>query len=221
MTLHSVITGDGSSTLFVPELNEHYHSTHGAIAESTHIFISEGFDRINKFPAHIFEMGFGTGLNAFLTLLEAEKKGKEVHYTTIEKFPLEANTYRNLNYPVLIDPLKSEIFSALHEAPWNTKTRISNHFVIYKIPGDLQYLKFKDSGFDLVYFDAFGPDVQPELWTEEIFKKLCTAMTKSSSLVTYSVKGTVKRALKVSGFTIEKLPGPIGKREILRATKIE
>ena len=219
MTLQPVLTEDGSTTLFIPELNEHYHSIHGAVQESMHIFIREGYAQIRNFPARIFEAGFGTGLNAFLTFLVSEKEGRAIHYSTIEKFPLEDHLVRLLNYPEKTDPAKEKIFHAIHAAPWNEDIRISEHFTLHKMKGDLREVQLPHKSFDLVYFDAFGPAVQPELWTEEIFRMLCKSMKEGACLVTYSVKGSVTRALKAAGFSLEKLPGPPGKREMTKATK--
>jgi tRNA U34 5-methylaminomethyl-2-thiouridine-forming methyltransferase MnmC len=219
MTLQPVLTEDGSTTLFIPELNEHYHSIHGAVQESMHIFIREGYAQIRNFPARIFEAGFGTGLNAFLTFLVSEKEGRAIHYSTIEKYPLEDHLVRLLNYPEKTDPAKAEVFQAIHDAPWGQDIRISEHFTLYKMKGDLREVQLPHKSFDLVYFDAFGPAVQPELWTEEIFRMLYKSMKEGACLVTYSVKGSVTRALKAAGFSLEKLPGPPGKREMTRATK--
>ncbi|MCX6248142.1 MAG: tRNA (5-methylaminomethyl-2-thiouridine)(34)-methyltransferase MnmD [Bacteroidetes bacterium] len=219
MILQHILTEDGSSTFFIPELNEHYHSIHGAVQESRHIFIREGFDKTPDFPARIFEAGFGTGLNAFLTCLSADKEKKTVHYTAVEKYPVEENLLALLNYPEKTDPSKGEVFKMIHAVAWEKPVQITDHFILHKIMGDLKDVQLEDFSFDLVYFDAFGPDVQPELWTEGIFQMLYRAMKTNASLVTYSVKGLVTRALKSAGFSIEKLPGPPGKREITRATK--
>ena len=219
MTIQPIITEDGSSTLFIPELNEHYHSVHGAIQESMHIFIHNGYDQIRTSPARIFEAGFGTGLNAFLTFLTSERTGNSVHYTSVEKYPLEDQIVGLLNYPEMTDPRKAAVFKAIHNAPWDQDVRISGYFTLYKMRSDLLEIQLQDSIYDLVYFDAFGPDIQPELWTEEIFRMLYQSMKAVSFLVTYSVKGSVKRGLKAAGFNLEKLPGPPGKREITRATK--
>jgi tRNA U34 5-methylaminomethyl-2-thiouridine-forming methyltransferase MnmC len=219
MTFQAVITEDGSTTLFIPELNEHYHSIHGAVQESMHIFIREGYAQIRNFPARIFEAGFGTGLNAFLTFLVSEKERKSIYYSAIEKFPLEDHLVSLLNYPEKTDPAKAEIFHALHDAPWEQDIRISEYFTLHKMQGDLRKVQLLDESYDLVFFDAFGPDVQPELWTEEIFRMLHKSMKEGASLVTYSVKGSVTRALKAAGFSLQKLLGPPGKREMTRATK--
>ena len=219
MTLQPVLTEDGSTTLFIPELNEHYHSIHGAVQESMHIFIREGYAQIRNFPARIFEAGFGTGLNTFLTFLESEKERRAIHYSTIEKYPLEDHLVRLLNYPEKTDPAKAELFHAIHNASWDQDIRISEHFTLHKMKGDLREVQLQDAAYDLVYFDAFGPAVQPEMWTEEIFRMIYQSMKEDSCLVTYSVKGSVTRALKAAGFSLEKLPGPPGKREMTRATK--
>ena len=215
------ITSDGSHTLFVPELNEHYHSTFGAVQESMLVFIQSGFDKINKtiVPVHILEMGFGTGLNAFLTCIEADKSSRQVHYTGMEKFPLSDKIIKQLNYPEILDPSFFEIFRLLHHVAWDQEIRITANFTLHKIEKGIHEVFLNPETFDLVYYDAFGPEVQPELWTDEIFRKIASAMKPDGILVTYSAKGSVRRALKSAGFEVEKLPGPTGKREITQATK--
>lgn len=214
------LTGDGSQTIFVRDLNEHYHSTFGAINESLHIFIDAGLNFISSSSnkIKILEIGFGTGLNALLTLIEAEKNKLFIDYSSIELFPLEEEIYSKLNYS---DHIKyqdiKEVFLKLHECNWERKVDLSNYFSLRKINTSLQDYIPEIQYFDLIFFDAFGPDVQPEMWTFEVFKKMASCMKKGGVLVTYSTKGMVKRNLKEAGFSIEKLPGPIGKREILRA----
>lgn len=232
-------TGDGSHTLFVPELNEHYHSTYGAIQESQHIFIEAGLrlriddlrysmtttsDRCDPLSEHpvidILEIGFGTGLNALLTLIEAEKTGIHIHYTSIEANPLGENIWRKMNYPELLcSSDNSLLFEKLHQADWNKKVEISPFFTLNKIHKSLENFHPPYEQFNLIYFDAFNPDVQPVLWTEQVFRSLFCCMVSGGILVTYSVKGIVVRALKAAGFIVEKLPGPPGKRQILRARK--
>jgi len=219
---------DGSHTLFVPELNEHYHSTFGAIQESNFIFIEAGLHQLTQFnsfpceePLRILEIGFGTGLNALLTQIEAEKLGQPVYYTSIEAFPLPPETWSALNYPHQFCSLDySSVFHHLHTAEWNKAEPVSSHFTLHKIHCTLEDFLPESNFFSLVYFDAFGPDVQPELWTQDIFQRVSDSMIPGGVLVTYSVKGIVVRALRSAGFRIEKLPGPPGKRHILRATKI-
>jgi tRNA U34 5-methylaminomethyl-2-thiouridine-forming methyltransferase MnmC len=223
-------TADGSDTLFRADLNQHYHSTFGAIQESMHIFIKHGFlhtcenFEIAGHPegksVHILEIGFGTGLNALLTLLEAKKHTIKVQYTAIEAFPLETADWQHLNYPTIVsDSVSPPYFEKLHQACWNQNTDIFPGFSLCKFHCTLQAYLPPPQKFDLVYFDAFGPDAQPELWTEQVFRNLHHGMTATGVLTTYSVKGDVVRALQASGFQTEKLPGPPGKRHVLRAIK--
>jgi tRNA U34 5-methylaminomethyl-2-thiouridine-forming methyltransferase MnmC len=215
------ITSDGSHTLFVPALNEHYHSTFGAVQESMTVFIQYGFDKTDEaiFPVHILEMGFGTGLNALLTLIKSEKSSRPVHYTGVEKFPLPFGIIEQLNYPQLLDTGSMEKFHSLHKAAWNQEIKITADFTLCKIENDLQEVLLNPYTFDLVYYDAFGPEVQPELWNDQIFRKIAMVMKPCGILVTYSAKGSVRRALKNVGLEVEKLPGPPGKREVTRAIK--
>lgn len=213
------MTGDGSPTLFVPALNEHYHSVFGAIAESRHIFINAGFNFIkDKDGINILEIGFGTGLNVFLTWLEVRARKVKVNYTAIEKYLLKPEVYSTLNYPDLTGySFEKEYFIKMHELSWNSPGEISDGFFLHKIHTSLEEYHPEKDCFDLVYFDAFGPDVQPEMWSLQVFQKMAATLKRGGALVTYSTKGTVKRNLKEAGFSIEKLPGPAGKREVLRA----
>jgi tRNA U34 5-methylaminomethyl-2-thiouridine-forming methyltransferase MnmC len=211
-------------------LNQHYHSTFGAVQESQHIFIASGFlhavAKLNPNPENgtkclnILEAGFGTGLNALMTQIEAEKHGIRVNYTAIEAYPLEEISWRALNYPHLFCSVDySKVFARLHLANWNEPEEISRHFTIHKLHCSLETFVPAPGSFNLVFFDAFGPDAQPELWTAEIFQDMRGGLTPGGILVTYSVKGTVVRALRSAGFSTEKLPGPPGKRHILRACR--
>lgn len=216
------ITADGSHTLFVPELNEHYHSTHGALQESELVFIENGLHHITPCikEINLLEVGFGTGLNALLSVLEAKKQRRKINYIAIEPYPVDKEILANLNFASAIGGTESAgYFNKIHESSWVYPEFLSDYFILSKIHAKLEDVSLKDEQFHLVYFDAFGPDVQPELWTEQVFAQLFRCMKINGVLVTYSCKGTVKRALKAAGFTIEKLPGPAGKREVLRATK--
>ena len=216
------ITADGSHTLFVPGLKEHYHSTFGAIRESQHVFIESGFHRAAAdFDfIQLLEIGFGTGLNALLTWMEAERMLRKVNYKALEPYPLDEEVWSELNYPDCFCTLDySEIFSRLHETDWERDEQLSRFFSIYKSHSRLEDYQPEPDKYNLVYFDAFGPDVQPELWTEDKFRKLYVSMKNGGILVTYSVKGSVRRALKSCGFAVEKIPGPAGKREITRAIR--
>lgn len=220
MKFSIIKTADGSDTLFVKELDEHYHSTFGAIQESLHVFIKTGLNVKDESPLTIFEVGFGTGLNAFLTFLDTLKSGQKIHYITIEKYPISRNMWELLNYPELLSKDHTEIFRAIHLSPWNEKVNITENFALTKITGDMTSFDFDLLPvFDLIYFDAFSPEKQPELWETRIFEKLYANTAPFGKLVTYCSKGAVRRSLQKSGYITERLPGPPGKREILRAKK--
>ncbi|XCF07612.1 tRNA (5-methylaminomethyl-2-thiouridine)(34)-methyltransferase MnmD [Tamlana crocina] len=241
-----IVTADGSTTIHIPEWNEQYHSKHGAIQEAYHVFIkhglhycneryhsknvilspqnvtsseveksyNSGFDRIS-----ILEIGFGTGLNTFITLLEAEKLNQNINYVGVEAYPVLGDHISKLNYT---QELKAEnsasIFKKIHDITWGENHHITDSFSLTKRQQFFSEID-DESCFDLIYFDAFGARVQPELWTEEIFKHMYNALKPNGVLVTYSAKGSVRRAMQSVGFLVEKLPGPPGKREMLRAWK--
>lgn len=210
-----VTTEDGSNTIYIPELNENYNSIHGSIQESSLIYLEYGLNYCSKEEINILEIGFGTGLNVFNTLLNTDKK---IMYHSIELYPLTPEEYRKLNIPNFFDDNKSKFFIDIHECEWNKINLITDNFSLYKIHEDLLEVNLEYK-YDVVYFDAFAPDIQPSLWTREIFSKIYKSMNIGGVLTTYCVKGDVKRALKECGFKIEKLKGPKGKREILRAIK--
>lgn len=211
-------TEDGSATLYVPELNEHYHSVKGARTESQHIFIDMGLKASAAPCPHILEAGFGTGLNALLTLQEAERTGRPVRYTGIELYPLAWTEVEALHYSD--DPR----LRLLHEAPWEEEVSLTPTFRLLKLRRDLTSWQADDERpplrCDVVYFDAFAPEKQPALWTPAVFRNLYSCLTPGGILTTYCAKGAVRRLMQDIGFRIERLPGPPGgKREILRATK--
>ena len=214
-----VITADGSHTLYVPELDEHYHSVNGAIQESEHIFVRNGFESCSADPLHVFEVGFGTGLNALLTAIKSIKGHREVYYTAIEKYPLDKTTARLLNYDLFTGVEGKKIFSLIHDSTWDPMNRICRNFSLRKIKGDVLTNHLTGS-FNLIFFDAFGPEKQPELWTSDIFGKIAEVTVTGGILVTYSSKGDVKRNLRACGFKVTLLPGPPGKRHFIRAVKI-
>jgi tRNA U34 5-methylaminomethyl-2-thiouridine-forming methyltransferase MnmC len=220
---HLVLTGDGSHTLYIPEWNEHYHSTYGALTESMHVFIRCGLEYFaGKDGISVFEAGFGTGLNTLLTALGAARMGMKVRYFTLEKYPVGLPMVKQLNYSILLkdtEPGAEALFSAIHEAGWETMTEIHPLFHLKKMQGDMCSF-IPDASYDLVYFDAFAPDKQPEMWTGKIMQQLVSAMRPGGVFTTYCVKGSVKRMLKDCGLVVEKLPGPPGKREILRGIKM-
>lgn len=212
-----IITSDGSTTIHLPEWNEQYHSIHGAIQEAYHVFIKSGFEVIKKEVISILEIGFGTGLNCFITLLETEKN---IDYIGIEAYPVIKEEVEKLNY---VSKLKAEnnrnLFEKIHEVSWEKKHTIAPHFLLTKRKQFFSEITDKNC-FDLIYFDAFGARVQPDSWTEDIFKIMFTALKSEGVLVTYAAKGSVRRAMQSVGFHVERLPGPPGKREMLRGVKL-
>jgi tRNA U34 5-methylaminomethyl-2-thiouridine-forming methyltransferase MnmC len=218
--LHQIVTtSDGSNTLYVPELDEHYHSVFGAVQESEYIFIRNGFDFCRNDPIHIFETGFGTGLNALLTAVQSINENREVFYTSIEKYPLDKKITGSLNYPEFVGKDGKRIFNLIHSERWGEMSNIFKRFNLHKIKGDMT--TYNSSGsFNLIYFDAFSPDKQPEMWTKEIFMKISEITVSKGIFVTYSAKGEVKRNLKAAGFDVALIPGPPGKRQIIQAVKI-
>lgn len=220
-----IFSGDGSHTLFNEKLNEHYHSIHGAIQESKHVFIEAGLKQLmreflHENPLKVLEIGLGTGLNAFLTFLEAEEQKIPVKYDAIEAYPLNAEIAGNLNYTELLNATNHKhVFEKIHACEANRVEVLSSFFTFYKIINTLDNCVFDKEAYDLIYFDAFGPSVQPEMWTEQVFLRLYDSLQANGYLVTYCAKGEVKRTLKKVGFTVESLQGPPGKREMVRAQK--
>lgn len=215
------ITEDGSTTFFLPEKNEHFHSTHGAMQESMHIFIQNGlFEKSKeKKQISILEIGYGTGLNAFLSFYKSNEYDVEIKYHGIEKFPISLNENNLLNYASLLGSETNKLFDALFDAEWEKEIPILNKHTLLKNHEDALIVPLKKENYDIVFFDAFAPDVQPEIWSTELFKILFDALMPLGFFITYSAKGVVKRALKSVGFNIELLPGPPGKREFIRAIK--
>lgn len=215
-----VLTNDGSSSLFLPEWNEHYHSHHGAIQEAYHVFIKNGLNKMVKNEINIMEIGYGTGLNALITLLETEKKAIKINYTGIEAFPINKEEHSLLNYCELLEIENcKQLFNSCFEVKWNEFSNVTKQFSLRKLNIKFKEIDFQNE-FDLIYFDAFGPRVQPELWTEEIFKKMYNSLKSDGILTTYSAKGSVRRAMQSVGFQVEKTSGPPGKREMLVGIKI-
>ncbi|GAF01437.1 tRNA (5-methylaminomethyl-2-thiouridine)(34)-methyltransferase MnmD [Saccharicrinis fermentans] len=217
MSKTEIITSkDGSHTLFVPELNEHYHSTNGAVQESIHVFIEAGLHQISCRKINILEFGFGTGLNAFLTAIH--KKDHEIHYHSLEKYPLDQKLLSQLNYGNFFEGKHKELFEQLHLSKWEKENRIEDNFYLNKQKVDFKKVILQQQ-YHLIYFDAFAPEIQPKLWTKEIFKKAYQALLPGGILTTYCAKGIVRRTMQDIGFNVERLAGPPGKREMIRATK--
>ncbi|WP_028887880.1 tRNA (5-methylaminomethyl-2-thiouridine)(34)-methyltransferase MnmD [Tenacibaculum ovolyticum] len=212
-----IITSDGSTTIHLPDWNEQYHSKHGAIQEAYHVFIKNGLELQKKEEISILEIGFGTGLNCFITFLE---NSKVINYVGVEAYPVIAEEVLKLNYVTELKAKNEQaVFNKMHALPWEEKHRITQNFSLTKRQQFFKDIDDKEQ-FDLIYFDAFGAEHQPDLWTEEVFKRMFEALKENGILVTYSAKGSVRRAMQAVGFTVERLPGPPGKREMLRATKL-
>lgn len=217
-------TADGSHTLFLPELDEHYHSVNGAIQESNHVFIKTGLLHIlnqEKVAINIFEVGFGTGLNAFLTLINTPKD-TIVNYISVEAYPLSMSIVQKLNYIEHRSLEEQELFRKLHVVEWGNMQLITPSFNLMKIKTDFTKFSFNElqQNIDLIYFDAFAPDKQFEMWSQGLFNSLYEKTNINGILVTYCAKGIVRRMMQQAGYSTERLPGPPGKREMLRATKL-
>ena len=211
-----IITSDGSTTINLPDWNEQYHSKNGSINETYHVFIKSGLKQVKTDAVSILEIGFGTGLNCFITLLESKRK---INYVGVEAYPVTAEEIEKMNFISVLEAQKDkDLFDKIHTVSWDEKHQITTDFSLFKRKQFFEDIEDKEA-FDLIYFDAFGARVQPELWTEDIFKKMFDALKENGILVTYSAKGSVRRAMQTVGFTVERLPGPPGKREMLRATK--
>lgn len=217
-TIKIIVTHDGSHSLLNEILDETYHSRHGAVQESSYVFLEKGLhylvERSNLKTISILEVGFGTGLNALLTLTEAIKNDFNIKYTSLETFPLEQEVWMNLNYP---DPFN--FFKGIHLAPWEKMYEIDTHFNLLKLNSSLLTRQLEPVQFDLIYFDAFAPNKQPEMWELPVLEKVVNALKPGGVFVTYCAKGQVKRDLKSVGLIVESLPGPPGKREMVRALK--
>lgn len=219
-----IITEDGSHTVAIQELNVTYHSIHGAIQESKHVFIEAGLKcllgRFENEQIWILEIGFGTGLNALLSAVEVEGSKTNVYYVALEPFPITTEEVQSLNYFGLLDRNDlQEDFERIHDCEWNKSIAFTENVLMHKSGCTLQTFEH-GPGFDLIYYDAFAPAAQPELWTKEIFQKLFFLLKPNGVLVTYCSKGDVRRAMIAAGFIVKKLPGPPGKREMLRAIKV-
>jgi len=217
-----ITTKDGSHSIAVPEMNVTYHSIHGAIQESMHVFIEAGFrsDYFRQKESNsILEVGFGTGLNALLTAIEAEKTEKSIYYLALEPFSISVEQVHLLNYCELLNRKDlQEDFIRMHQCEWNKSMAVTENLLMHKSNSTLQTFRHPTK-FDLIYFDAFAPAAQPELWTKDIFEKLFRMMNDQGILVTYCSKGDVRRAMQSAGFIVEKLPGPPRKREMIRASR--
>ncbi len=218
-------TDDGSKTIHMPDLNEQYHSRHGALQEALHVFIDTGLEHFLEIslsrkrnfqqnPIKILEYGFGTGLNAMVTALHDSKT--PIVYTAVEAYPVNDEEVKAMDYGKLLG--NEEMYEDIHQCSWEERHQINNHFSLTKQQKTFEHIADQDS-YDLIYFDAFGPSTQPELWTVEIFTAAYNALKSNGILTTYCAAGQVRRNMQSVGFIVERLPGPPGKREMLRASK--
>jgi len=211
-----LVTSDGSTTIHLPDLNEQYHSKNGSINETYHVFINSGLKLVSAERVSVLEIGFGTGLNCFITYLEGKKS---IDYVGVEAYPVTPEEVAKMNFIAVLKAEEEQaIFEKMHAISWEEKHQISESFSLLKRKQLFENIVDEDA-FHLIYFDAFGARVQPELWSEDIFRKMFKALKENGILVTYSAKGSVRRAMQAVGFTVERLPGPPGKREMLRAIK--
>lgn len=212
-------TTDGSTTIRIKDWDECYHSKHGAIQEAYHVFIKNGLSLFKYQTVNILEIGFGTGLNAFITYLESKKHKLNINYVGVEAFPISVNEIQSMNYIEQLDVLSQKsVFDNFHELEWENQHTISENFTLLKRKQFFEDISDIDC-YDLIYFDAFGFRVQPELWSTAIFKKMYDSLKSNGVLVTYAARGVIKRSMLEVGFTVEKLEGPPGKREMMRAYK--
>ena len=214
-----MLTDDGSSTIYIPEMDENYHSSHGAIQEARHVFLKNGLETLAQKGISVFEMGFGTGLNALLTAQFSMRHHIKIKYHGIEAFPVEMAMVDTLNYVEKIDPDLATVFSKMHQCDWGSTEVISDCFSLLKIHQKIEDFIPEMGTIDIVYFDAFGPRAQLEMWETSVLSKMHAMLKPNGILVTYCARGQFKRDLKALGFEVESLPGPPGKREMTRAIK--
>lgn len=213
-------TADGSNTLYLPDLDEQYHSLNGAFTESMHVYIQNGYNFHDSTNPVVFEVGFGTGLNCLLTALQSEKLQRPTLYISAEKFPVKREIWEQLNFGKRISEEAAQLFNQIHESNWEQKVQISPYFTLQKLKIDMHDLDTsKIEKCDVVYFDAFGPGKQPDMWTPEVFSQISNLCNPKAVFVTYSAKGQVRRDLQSTGFAMKRVPGPPGKNEMLQGIK--
>lgn len=219
-----IVTGDGSHSLYLPELKETYHSTHGAMRESMHVFIRNGLETLPQ-PCgqslSILEVGLGTGLNALLTAQWAMEHSSTIHMISLEAFPVGADIWENLNYAAQTGhPEAGTWWKRIHQSPWDEEAKINDHFFLTKLQVRLEDFRSTGKTFDLVYYDAFAPNKQPEMWTPEVLGKATGTMKKGGILVTYCAQGQFRRDLRALGMDVQTVAGPPGKKEMTRAVRL-
>lgn len=214
-----IVTSDGSTSLFIPEMDETYHSIHGAIQEAKHVFIENGLKLFDQTEIRVFEVGFGTGLNALLSQQFSQENNIHISYDAIEAFPVEVELIKSLNYTSLMG-LDNSRFNQIHAVDWEVDNSISELFYLKKIEAKIEGFEMRNNAYDIVFFDAFGPRAQSEMWSVSILQKMHDCLIENGKLVTYCAQGQFKRDLKSIGFLVENVPGPPGKREMTIATRL-
>ena len=216
------MTADGSVTLYLPDMDEQYHSLNGAVTEAQYVYIERGYMSHKETKAIVFEVGLGTGLNCFLTAVRSADLQRDTTYYSVEAFPVSSALIKHLNYTHLFGEKYASLFFSIHESPWEEYISLTPYFRLFKIRADFTKGSWnKFNGCNVIYYDAFGPDKQPEMWSSEIFSSLYNVTLPGGIIVTYSAKGTVRRGLSDAGFRMKRLPGPPGKKEMLRGIKVE
>ena len=215
-----VVTGDGSKTIHMPELNESYHSTHGALQEAEHVFINYGLDQIDKESLDVFELGFGTGLNAILAYRFSKQNNVYISYVGVEAYPVSMEMLEALDYTDFLTADEKKIFLEMHNSDWGSKVELSDQFTFQKIEEKIEDYKVSEDTMDIVFFDAFGPRTQGSLWQPVILDKMAKMLREYGILTTYCAQGQFRRDLKSVGFDVTKVPGPPGKREMTVAFKL-
>ena len=214
-----IVTEDGSKTIYLPHLDETYHSSHGAIQEALHVFIMNGLEGVEGDEITIFEMGFGTGLNALLAYRFAKQTGKRVVYHGIEAFPVALDVAKEMDYISKLEADLNTVFEWMHSVEWDAELQFDELFTFKKVHAKIEDYDVEVAKYDVIFYDAFGPRAQSDMWAPSILEKMYNGTKENKFLVTYCAKGQVKRDLKALGYTIEALPGPPGKREMTRAWK--
>lgn len=214
-----VVTGDGSKTIHMPELNESYHSTHGALQEAVHVFIKNGLELVEKPVINVFELGFGTGLNAILAYRFARENEVKLNYVGVEAYPVELDMLDELDYTSLLNSDEFTAFKQMHEVEWGQPLTIDENFSFEKIHAKVEEYESKRTDFDIIFFDAFGPRTQGELWKPDVLKRVGGLLKDDGVLTTYCAQGQFRRDLQSVGFEVTKVPGPPGKREMVVAFK--
>jgi len=219
MKKHLVTTADGSSSIYIPEMDEHYHSSNGAIQEALHVFLKYGINQAEKGDLKIFELGFGTGLNALIAMIHSSSE-RRINYHSIEAYPIDNELIKGVNYCDLLGAKYQVVFDEMHHCAWGKEQEVTANFILKKIHAKIQDYELKENFYDIIFYDAFGPRAQSEMWQLAILEKMFKGLKVGGKLVTYCAQGQFKRNLKTLGFVVKAFPGPPGKREMTVGEKL-